>query len=183
MGSNTASLLDVYYEEDVVARVYGQLRGIAAGFMNRERSDHILQPTALVHEAYIKLARQDDELDWQSQTQFVGCAAYVMRQVLVDFARHSKAAKRRGEHVAWTVTSLAAPDSIPPEDIIALDGALDRLAGRKPSGRRQARLVELVWLGGMSMSEAAESLGVSRRQAHRDWTFARVWLERELRDV
>lgn len=179
MTDNPDCLLSARYDADVVAGVYQQLKGIAASFMTRERADHILQPTALVHEAYLKIARSNSH-DFQSQTHFVGCAAHVMRQVLVDYSRRSNAEKRRGEVVDWTITSLGAPQPMPPEDFIALDQALTRLAERQPNGSRQARLIELVWLGGMSMTEAAAGLGVSRRQAHRDWCFARVWLEKEI---
>jgi RNA polymerase sigma factor (TIGR02999 family) len=176
---NQACLLPARYDARIVAEVYLQLKGIAASFMTREKPSHILQPTALVHEAYLKMARSGSQ-DFQSQTHFVGCAAHVMREVLIDCSRKSNADKRRGEMVNWTITSLSAPQPMPPEDFIALDQALDRLAARQPNGARQARLIELVWLGGMSMTEAAEGLGVSRRQAHRDWAYARVWLEKEM---
>lgn len=179
VSDDQACLLDARYDAEVVSVVYQQLKGIAAAFMRREKPTHILQPTALVHEAYLKMARSGSH-DFQSQTHFVGCAAHVMRQVLIDFSRKSNADKRRGEIVNWTITSLSAPQPMPPEDFIALDQALERLAAKSPNGARQARLIELVWLGGMSMTEAADGLGVSRRQAHRDWTFARVWLEKEI---
>jgi len=147
--------------------------------MIREKSTHILQPTALVHEAYLKIARSNSQ-DWNSQTHFVGCAAHVMRQVLIDFARKSNAEKRQGQVVNWTITSLESPQPLSPEDYISLDDALTKLSQREPNGAKQARLVELVWLGGMSMTEAAVELGISRRHAHRYWQFARVWLEKEI---
>lgn len=167
---------------DLVERVYESLRTIASSYMRRERAAHVLQPTALVHEAYLRMARSEDS-GWASQTQFVGCAAHVMRQVLIDFARKANARKRKGEFVNWTVTSLAAPQPLAPEDFLSLDAALTRLGTIGSRGGRQARLVELVWLGGMGMDEAAAELGVSRRQANRDWAFARVWLEKELFQV
>ncbi len=179
MPINSSRLLACNYDDEVISAVYQQLRGIAASFMRREKATHVLQPTALVHEAYLKMARSDSH-QWESQTQFVGCAAHVMRQVLIDFARRTTAAKRHGERVNWTVSSLAAPRPMAAEDFITLDQALTQLAAREPNGNRQARIIELVWLGGMSMTEAAEATGVSRRQAHRDWTFARVWLEKEM---
>lgn len=167
------------YSENQISVVYDQLKRIAGSFMGREREAHILQPTALVHEAYLKIARSESK-NWQSQTHFVGCASHVMRQVLIDFARKTNAAKRRGERVNVTITSLASPQPMMPEDYLSLDQALTRLSELKPNGSKQARLVELVWLGGMSMTEAATEIGVSRRQAHRYWVFARVWLEKEI---
>ena len=166
-------------DDELVSAVYAQLKGIAASYMAREKRTHILQPTALVHEAYLKMARSGSS-QWQGQTHFVCCAAHVMRQVLIDTARKTRAAKRRGERVDWTISSLGAAQPMPLEDFIALDRALEKLAATTPNGNRQARLIELVWLGGMSMTEAARVTGVSRRQAHRDWSFARVWLEREM---
>ena len=179
MSDSSTFMHDDRFDPQAVEAVYGELKGIATRYMRREKASHILQPTALVHEAYLKMARTPSS-DWSSQTHFVGCAARVMRQVLVDFARKSNAAKRRGEVVAWTVTSLQAPQPLTPDDFLSLDQALDRLAERQPNGARQARLVELVWLGGMSMDEAAAELGIGRRQGHRDWAFARVWLEKEM---
>lgn len=171
---------DASFSPDLIDRVYAQLRRIAASYMKREQASHVLQPTALVHEAYLKMARSGND-EWASQTQFVGCAAHVMRQVLIDFARQANAKKRKGEVVNWTVTSIQAPQPLSPEDLLSLDAALTRLDSMAPRGKRQARLVELVWLGGMGMDEAAAELGISRRQASRDWAFARVWLEKELR--
>ena len=179
MGPSNEFVCQFNYDERLVSGVYEQLKGIAASFMVREKSSHILQPTALVHEAYLKIARSDSQ-DWNSQTHFVGCAAHVMRQVLIDFARKNNADKRRGEVVNWTITSLESPQPISTEDYLSLDQALTKLSERKPNGAKQARLVELVWLGGMSMTEAAAEIGVSRRHAHRYWTFARVWLEKEI---
>lgn len=169
----------ISYDDELVAAVYDQLKGIAAAYMSREKRAHILQPTALVHEAYLKMVRSGSDR-WQGQTQFVCCAAHVMRQVLIDFARKAKAAKRDGEVVDWTVSSLGTAPPMAPEDFIALDRSLEKLAGKTPNGQRQVRLIELVWLGGMSMTEAAAVIGVSRRQAHRDWSFARVWLEKDM---
>jgi RNA polymerase sigma-70 factor, ECF subfamily len=167
------------FDDELVSAVYDHLKGIAASYMSREKRTHILQPTALVHEAYLKMVRSGSS-DWQGQTHFVCCAAHVMRQVLIDFARKARAVKRDGEVVDWTVSSLGTARPMPMEDYIALDKALEKLAKRTPNGQRQVRLIELVWLGGMSMTEAAAVLAISRRQAHRDWSFARVWLEKEM---
>ncbi len=170
------------YNDHLISVVYDQLKGIAHGYMGKERKPHVLQPTALVHETYLKMVRSASP-QWSSQTQFVGCAAYVMRQVLIDFARQTEAAKRKGEQVNWTISSLASPEPMTLEDFLGLDRALTRLSKRKPHGSRQTRLIELVWLGGMSMTEAAAEIGISRRQAHRDWAFSRIWLEKDISGV
>ncbi len=171
--------LDFTYSEAQISAVYGQLKKIANSLMRREHPTHVLQPTALVHEAYLKIARSDPH-DWNSQAHFVGCASHVMRQVLVDYSRRTNAAKRKGERVQWTITSIASPQPMSTEDFLGLDRALTRLCQMKPHGAQQARLIELVWLGGMSMVEAAAEIGVDRRQAYRFWSFARVWLQKEI---
>ena len=163
------------------AVAYDYLRRLAGRYMRGERPGHLLQPTELVHEAYLKLGRGDDAALWRSQTHFVACASRAMRQVLVDYARRSKAAKRQAERVDWTITSIEENRALSPDDLLSLDQALNRLAGVGPNGHRQVRLIELVWLGGMDMTAAAQDLGISRRQAHRDWAWARAWLQREMR--
>ncbi|MCK4414950.1 MAG: sigma-70 family RNA polymerase sigma factor [Candidatus Eisenbacteria sp.] len=161
---------------------YRELRGIAARYMSGERSGHTLQPTALVHEAYLKLRRQK-RFEWNSRSHFVVLAAQAMRQVLVDVARRRQAGKRRGERVDWTITLIPQTGQISPDDYLAIHEALDQLADQKPNGSRHVRLIELVWLGGLEFTEAAQMLGISRRQAHRDWAWARTWLEKALSNV
>lgn len=158
---------------------YQEIRQVAGRFMARERVEHTLQPTALVHEAYLKLKR-GSTFAYKDRTHFVVLAARAMRQVLIESARKRNADKRKGERAEITLSALSRTQDISLVDFIAVHDALQRLAERKPSGARHAQLIELVWLGGLDFTEAAEVLGISRRQAHRDWAFARVWLEREL---
>lgn len=158
---------------------YQEIRRVAGYYMARERSAHTLQPTALVHEAYLKVKRGDN-FAFNDRTHFVVLAARAMRQVLIESARKRNADKRSGERVDITLSSLSQATAMTLVDFIAVHDALHRLAQKKPNGERHAQLIELVWLGGLDFTEAAGVLGISRRQAHRDWAFARVWLEREL---
>ncbi len=166
--------------EDRFACAYAELRRVAACYLRHEREDHTLQPTALVHEAFLRLNGSATAVSWQDQNHFVACAARAMRRVLVDHARRWRAAKRQGTRVDWTIAALPQAEPMSAEDFLALDAALRRLAGQAPNGARHVRLVELVWLGGMDVTAAAAQLGISRRQAHRDWAWARTWLRREL---
>lgn len=167
-------------QDDRFAVAYAELRRVAAYYLRHERTDHTLQPTALVHEAYLKLNGGPAGAVWQDQNHFVACAARAMRRVLVDHARRWRSAKRQGVRVDWTFASLPQEKPLSPEDLLALDEALDHLAQQPPNGARHARLVELVWLGGLDMTAAAGQLGISRRQAQRDWAWARTWLRWEL---
>lgn len=154
--------------------VYEALRGLAAAYLRQERPDHTLQPTALVHEAYIKLAGKDD---WKSQTHFQAVAANAMRQILVDHARAKKAQKRGGDWLRVTLSAEAAAQGAPDIDILALDDALTSLA---EIDKRKARVVELRFFGGLTCAEAAEEVGVSPKTAEADWYFARAWLRERL---
>lgn len=161
--------------EDLIVRVYDKLRRLAADYLRRERTDHTLQPTALVHEAYMRLAAQDN-VDWRNQEQFVGVAAAMMRRVLVDHARGHKCDKRW----AGLKQPLAEADGCAEgeaEDLVALDEALRRLAGKHP---QKSRVVELRFFGGLSIQETAHILEVSDSTVERDWKFARAWLAREI---
>ncbi len=155
--------------------VYGELRRLARGYLIRERRDHSLCATALVHEAYLKLVDQR-RARWQNRAHFFAVAAHVMRRLLVDHARARAAFKR---NAALTVSlgdiDAATPD-IPP-DVIALDAALDKLARLDA---RQAQLVELRFFGGLTVDEAAAVLNVAAITVKRDWALARTWLYREL---
>jgi RNA polymerase sigma factor (TIGR02999 family) len=151
--------------------VYDELRQIAARHLERERPDHTLQPTALVHEAYFRLIDQR-QVDWRNRAQFLGLAAEMMRRILVNHARERAALKRGGglQKVALT-EALNQPG--PEVDIRELDDSLRRLAEQDP---RKAQIVELRFFGGLTNDEAAEVLRVSPATAERDWKFARAWL-------
>jgi RNA polymerase sigma factor (TIGR02999 family) len=163
--------------ERLLPLVYDELRRLAASQLRRERPDHTLGATALVHEAYLRLVDQQ-RVSWQGRAHFFGLAAQAMRRILVDHARRRKAAKRGYQHAVTldddTPVGAAEP---PPDEILAVDEALERLAALDP---RQARLVELRYFAGFTIEEAAELLGVSPATAKRDWAMARAWLQREL---
>jgi RNA polymerase sigma factor (TIGR02999 family) len=163
-------------EANLVALVYDEFRALARRHMRRERPDHTLQPTALVHEAYLRLMR-DYPADWQSRAHFFAAASTVMRRILVDHARQRAAAKRPGGRRRVELDDFMVSASPRIEQLLILDQALDRLAGWD---RRQARLVELLYFGGLTELEAAEVLGVSLRTVRRDWNAARAWLQAQL---
>jgi len=156
--------------------VYAELRRVAARQLRSERPDHTLQPTALVHEAYMRLVDQR-RVDWQNRAHFFGVAAQVMRRILVDHARRH-GANKRGQGVRCVsmdeAQDVAAPNEIP---VLALDHALDRLA---KVDAELTRIVELRAFGGLTIEEAAHVLGVSPSTAKRDWRTAKAWLSREL---
>lgn len=156
--------------------VYAELRRIARNQMRREREGHTLQPTALVHEAFLRLVEQDPA-GWQNRAQFFGVAAQLMRRLLVDHARRRRAAKRS---IPITVDdALLQPGSaaVPNEEILAVDQALDRLARLDA---RQARVVELRYFGGLSVEETAAVLGVAERTVKLDWAMAKGWMKSQL---
>ena len=152
--------------------VYAELRRLAANYLRRERPDHTLQPTALVHEAFIRLVDQR-QIDWSNRAQFMGLAAVMMRRILVNHARDRIAGTRGGgaEHVPLTL----AGEGIGAAEVNLLDlhEALDRLAG---SDERKARIVELKFFAGLTTEEIADTLRVSTATVERDWKFARAWL-------
>ncbi len=161
--------------------VYEELRVLAASQLRRERGDHTLGATALVHEAFFRLVDQRS-VDWQGRAHFFGVAAQAMRRILVDHARRCHAAKRGRQHQVTLDTdalSDAANDAGATDEVLAVDDALARLATVDP---RQAQLVEFRYFAGFSLEETAELLGVSLATAKRDWAFARAWLQRELGD-
>lgn len=161
--------------------VYAELRPLARRQMSGERADHTFQPTVLLHETYLKLRKQKD-LRWESQGHFMAIAVQAMRQVLIDHARRKSAAKRASRRVDVTLSGIPQESPASRTDLIALTDALDKLALKSAQGPRHVRLVELVWLGGVSVTEAAEQVGISRRQATRDLRWAQAFLERELRE-
>jgi RNA polymerase sigma-70 factor (ECF subfamily) len=165
---------DVRAGEDLLPIVYRELRRRAGAYLRGERPDHTLQPTALVHEAYIRLVGQE-RVTWQNRAHFFGVAAQMMRRILVDHARRHQAAKRPGVRVTLDEHVAAAQ----PRDceILLLDQALTELAAVAP---RQAQIVELRYFGGMSEQEVAVVLELSRATVTREWQAARVWLYRRM---
>ncbi|MEM7587732.1 MAG: ECF-type sigma factor [Acidobacteriota bacterium] len=163
-------------DEDAFAQllplVYRDLRAVAAKYLSRERAGHSLQATELVHEAYLRLA-QVSALDAHDRLHFFTVAARAMRRILVDHARKQQAHKRVGAHRRISLEELTVGELEAPGDLLEIDSALAELEKRHP---RPAQLVELRFFAGLSESETAEMLGVSRATATRDWRFARLWL-------
>jgi RNA polymerase sigma-70 factor (ECF subfamily) len=158
--------------------VYSELRRVAARHMRQEQPGNTLQPTALVHEAYIKLLGQKN-VRWEGRTHFFGVASHAMREILVEHARKRKAEKRGGSQKKVYVSDVVEPAS--PKrgvDLLALDEALNRL---EKLDARQVKIVELRYFAGLSVEETSEVLEVSPRTVKRDWSSARVWLHREIR--
>ena len=157
--------------------VYDECRRIAARQLARERRDHTLDPTALVHELYLRLVDQR-RATWENRAQFFGIAAQIMRRILVDYARARQADKRGG---SATFVSLAAaaetPDDSRVADVLAIDDALERLAADDPE---QVRIIELRFFAGLTVEETARVLGRSPRTVKREWRVAKAWLYREL---
>ena len=170
----------------LIPLVYDQLRKLAAVRFERERADHTLQPTALVHEAYLRLVDQR-RVRWQNRAHFIGVAAHLMRRILIDHARGRDAVKRGGgrEHVMLEDDfderpDLQAPAAPPAIDMVALDEALARLTALDA---QQGRIVELRFFGGLTVDETAHVLGISPATVKRDWRLAKVWLHREMREA
>jgi len=160
----------------IVPAVYDELHALAVRSLKNERRDHTLQATALVHEAYLRLAKRPD-VPWEDRAHFSALAAQAIRRILVDHARHQRRDKRGGRRNKLSLDSVITVAPEPETDIIELDEALDRLGTESP---RQARIVEMRFFGGMTADEAADVLGVSTRTVERDWRYARAWLFREL---
>ena len=159
--------------------VYDEIRRIAALQLRRERADHTLNPTALVHELYFRLVDQR-RTDWKNRAQFFGISAQLMRRVLVDHARSRLAGKRGGSRVLFSIdTAAEAPDKSGAADVLALDEALGRLAESDPDLQR---IVELRFFAGLTVEETAHVLGRSPRTVKREWQLAKAWLFRELND-
>ncbi|MSU62540.1 MAG: sigma-70 family RNA polymerase sigma factor [Pedosphaera sp.] len=163
--------------EELLPLVYDELRGIASGMMAREKPGQTLQATALVHEAWLRLGG-DQQIAWQNRAHFFGAAAEAMRRILIDRAR---------KRLARASSSLDSPEvliesqiqlRVPETELLALHDVLDHLAEVDPDG---ARLVKLRYFVGMNMTEAAEALGISHRNAERLWTFAKAWLREAIR--
>jgi RNA polymerase sigma factor (TIGR02999 family) len=167
---------DAAAEERVFAIVYSELRRRAAAYLRRERPDHTLEPTALVHEAYLRLCH-GREVGWQSRAHFFAVAATVMRRILVDHARERRT-QRRGQGLRTVALDEAAAGATGPDvDLVTLDEALGRLA---ELDLRQSRIVELRYFGGLTVEETARLLQVSAPTVKREWATARAWLHREI---
>ena len=159
--------------------VYDELRRLAKGYLYRETPGHTLQPTALVHEAYLKLVDQT-RADWQGKTHFFAVGAHVMRRLLVDHARERGAQKRGGGWQAVTLAGVGgeiAFEALGREQLLDLNAALERLA---ELDEREARVVTLRFFGGLTVEQVAEAVGVSKRTVENDWRHAQAWLRNEL---
>lgn len=169
---------DAKAANELLPLVYEELRKLAAARMANEAAGHTLQPTALVHEAWLRLVRPDHQVPFQNRAHFFGAAAEAMRRILVDRARQKQALKRGGrlERVDLDGVELASP--MPDDELLALDEALDRLA---TVDTRAAEMVKLCFFVGLTQPEAARELGVSLATAERIWGFARAWLLREVK--
>jgi RNA polymerase sigma-70 factor, ECF subfamily len=152
--------------------VYEELHRMAAHYLSREGAGHTLQPTALVHEAYLRLVDQR-RVDWRNRAQFLGLAASMMRRILVNHARDRSARKRGGNPERVSLSLVESPSGRPDVELIALEDALQRLAGLD---QRKGRVVELKFFGGLTIDEIAEVLGISAATVEREWAFARAWL-------
>ena len=163
--------------DELVPLVYAELRRRAAAYIRRERPEHTLQPTALVHEAYLRLVGQQ-RIAWRNRAQFFGVAAQMMRRILVDHARAQRASKRPAAAMKVTLDENAVRAEPENCDLRLLDEALSELAAFDP---RQGQIVELRYFGGLAEHEVAEVLGISRATVTREWQIARAWLYRRIR--
>jgi RNA polymerase sigma factor (TIGR02999 family) len=170
---------DAFTLEQLTPLVYKQLRQMARRYMRRQPSGHTFQTTELIHEAYLKIAKQD-ERSWHDRAHFFGVAAQAMRHILVDYARSKQSRKRGGSRERVTLSDHAAAVGNQSKEIIALDEALNNLAALD---ERKSRVVELKYFGGLTTEEIADVLKLSPETVKRDWSFARNWLLRELADA
>ncbi len=176
-------LLDQYRDgqadafERLMSLVYDDLRRLAAWQLQAERPDHTLQPTALVHEAYLKLAGQSP-VEWHNKAHFFALAAQVMRHILVDHARTRQRGKRGGGQTTVALDEALNLSAASEPGLLELDEALSTLAKKD---ERKSRIVELRYFGGLNIEETAEVLGISPTTVRREWTMAKAWLRRELR--
>jgi len=162
--------------QSLIPLVYDEMRRLARGYLRKERPDHTLQGTALVHEAFVRLTGNAPPA-WQDRAHFFGIAANLMRQILVEHARSRNAHKRGGAVVKLAIDNLNEPIQPSNLDIVALDDALKDLSRIDP---QQGRVVEMRFFAGLSIEETAEAMGISVSTVKRDWNTARIWLFREL---
>jgi len=168
-GDNTA-------RDELMPLVHSELRRLAGRYLRREPRNGTLQPTALVHDAYIRLVQQNT-VSFQNRAQFYGLCATIMRNLLVERARAKRAAKRSGKWIRISINKADRINAKPDLDIVALDEALSKLTTTKP---RHAKIVELRFFGGLTAEDTAEALRISRATVEREWSFARAWLKRDL---
>ena len=162
--------------DELLPLVYEELRRLAAWHLSHERSGQTLQATALVHEAYLRLASKED-VRWQGRRHFFGAAAQAMRRILVENARRKKRLKHGGQLERVDLADVDVPSPMPDDDLLAMDEALVRLAALDP---RAVELVNLCFFAGLTQEEAAKELGISVSTIERTWAFARAWLFREM---
>ncbi len=162
--------------EKLMARLYAELHSMAQVAMNHERAGHTLQPTALIHEAFLKLVDLN-RMDWNDGLHVRAMAAELMRRVLIDHARTKNAAKRGGDRQRITLTGLSAGEDESPIDLLELDAALEALDKLNP---RHRRIIELRFFGGLTHEQTATVLGVSEQTVRLDWSMARAWLRQRL---
>jgi len=163
--------------EQLLPLVYEELRRLAAGYLEHERAGQTLQPTALVHEAYVRLVGGEADARWQDRGHFLATAALAMRRILIDNARRKRRDKRGGDRERVDLADHADPRQKEADRLLALDEALTRLAEADATA---AELVQLHTFGGLSIEDAGKHLGLSRAAAYRQWAFARAWLRCEL---
>jgi RNA polymerase sigma factor (TIGR02999 family) len=163
--------------DQLMGIVYDELRRVAAHYLQHERSEHTLQPTALVHELYLRVFSSEKSVDWKNRAHFFAIAAKTLRRILVDHARGRHAEKRGGDQVRVSMGEANGWSKVTDEEIIAVDEALQRLYDLDS---RAAQVVELRFFSGLHEDEVAEVLGVSIITAKRDWKFARAWLMTQL---
>lgn len=175
-GADTFRLPDGRLSTELLPRIYEELRAQAGAFLNGQRPGHTLQPTALVHEAYLRLIGNQD-IKWEGRSHFVALAAKAMRHVLADHARARRAAKRGGEWGRVSLSGIGTDGREMTFDALDIHEALEKLA---ELNERQARIVELRFFGGLTEEEAAKVLGVSERTVRGEWRLCRAWLRQQL---
>jgi RNA polymerase sigma factor (TIGR02999 family) len=165
--------------DELLNAVYEELRRLASAYMRRERSDHTLQPTALVHEAYVQLVGWKN-VNWQNRAHFFAVAARIMRQVLIEHARQKSSVKRGGswQKIVFNEAISFSGQDVKEFDLLEINDAINALA---EFDKRQARIVELKFFGGLTDEETGEALGVSSKTVQREWTLAKAWLRRRLK--
>jgi len=164
--------------EKLLPLVYAELRRLAGARMAHEMAGQTLQPTALVHEAWLRLV-SDGDRTWQNRAHFFGAAAEAMRRILIERARHKSRIKRGGGQVSLNIEDLELAETTPDDKVLLIDEALERLKAEDPE---LERIVVLKFFGGLSNEEVAETLGLSKRTLDRQWAYARAWLFREIRE-
>jgi RNA polymerase sigma factor (TIGR02999 family) len=174
---NQASEGDAHAAASLLPLVYDQLRALARQRMRQERAGLTLEATALVHEAYVRLVDRTELREWNGRSHFFAAAAEAMRKILVDGARRRGRLKRGGDRQRLDLDEAKLTVADPPDELLALDEALNKLAEKHPE---KAKLVKLRYFAGMKNEEAAEALGIAASTADRYWAFARAWLHREI---